>query len=65
MLKMELLLKKWNMLLQENSFYSNKEALITPEFVRKEIESGRAIIPCNIKHPELEPMIIGKNFSLK
>ena len=50
---------------RENSFYSNKEALITPEFVRKEIESGRAIIPCNIKHPELEPMIIGKKFLTK
>ena len=50
---------------RENSFYSNKEALITPEFVREEIESGRAIIPCNIKHPELEPMIIGKKFLTK
>ena len=50
---------------RENSFYSNKEALITPDFVRKEIESGRAIIPCNIKHPELEPMIIGKKFLTK
>ena len=38
---------------------------ITPEFVRKEIESGRAIIPSNIKHPELEPMIIGKSFLTK
>ena len=50
---------------RENSFYSNEKASITPEFVRKEIESGRAIIPCNIKHPELEPMIIGKKFLTK
>ena len=50
---------------RENSFYSNEEVLITPEFVRSEIESGRAIIPCNIKHPELEPMIIGKRFLTK
>ena len=42
---------------RENSFYSNEEVLITSEFVRSEIASGRAIIPCNIKHPELEPMI--------
>ncbi|KJV68689.1 phosphomethylpyrimidine synthase ThiC [Candidatus Neoehrlichia procyonis] len=38
---------------------------ITPEFVRQEIASGRAIIPSNINHPELEPMIIGKNFLVK
>ncbi len=38
---------------------------ITPEFVRDEIASGRAIIPSNINHPELEPMIIGKNFLTK
>ncbi len=50
---------------RENSFYSNEGAVITPEFVRSEIESGRAIIPCNIKHPELEPMIIGKKFLTK
>ena len=38
---------------------------ITPEFVRQEIASGRAIIPANINHPELEPMIIGRNFRVK
>jgi len=38
---------------------------ITPEFVRKEIAEGRAIIPANINHPELEPMIIGRNFRVK
>jgi phosphomethylpyrimidine synthase len=40
-------------------------AQITPEFVRSEIAAGRAIIPSNINHPELEPMIIGRNFLVK
>lgn len=40
-------------------------AKITPEFVRQEVASGRAIIPANINHPELEPMIIGRNFLVK
>jgi len=39
--------------------------LITPEFVRDEVAAGRAIIPANINHPELEPMIIGRNFRVK
>ena len=38
---------------------------ITPEFVRQEIAEGRAIIPANINHPEIEPMIIGRNFVVK
>ncbi|MBP7970783.1 MAG: phosphomethylpyrimidine synthase ThiC [Aquaspirillum sp.] len=38
---------------------------ITPEFVRSEVARGRAIIPANINHPELEPMIIGRNFLTK
>ncbi len=38
---------------------------ITPEFVRQEVASGRAIIPSNINHPESEPMIIGRNFLVK
>src|SRR5450432_3026235 len=38
---------------------------ITPEFVRSEVAAGRAIIPANIRHPELEPMIIGRNFLVK
>ncbi|MGQ9659183.1 MAG: phosphomethylpyrimidine synthase ThiC [Thermochromatium sp.] len=38
---------------------------ITPEFVRDEVARGRAIIPANINHPELEPMIIGRNFRVK
>ena len=38
---------------------------VTPEFVRAELAAGRAIIPANINHPELEPMIIGRNFKVK
>jgi phosphomethylpyrimidine synthase len=38
---------------------------ITPEFVRDEVARGRAIIPANINHPELEPMIIGRSFLVK
>lgn len=41
------------------------ESHITPEFVRDEIAAGRAIIPANINHPEAEPMIIGRAFSVK
>jgi phosphomethylpyrimidine synthase len=40
-------------------------AQITPEFVRDEVAAGRAIIPNNVNHPELEPMIIGRNFLVK
>ncbi|KAG0288607.1 hypothetical protein BGZ96_007612 [Linnemannia gamsii] len=43
----------------------NNSYEITPEFVRDEIARGRAIIPANINHPELEPMIIGRNFLVK
>jgi phosphomethylpyrimidine synthase len=38
---------------------------ITPEFVREEVAAGRAIIPANVNHPELEPMIIGRSFLVK
>nr|VFK37890.1 MAG: hydroxymethylpyrimidine synthase [Candidatus Kentron sp. TC] len=38
---------------------------VTPEFVRDEVARGRAIIPANINHPEIEPMIIGRNFLVK
>ncbi|MDH5285193.1 MAG: phosphomethylpyrimidine synthase ThiC [Betaproteobacteria bacterium] len=38
---------------------------ITPQFVRDEVARGRAIIPCNVNHPETEPMIIGRNFLVK
>jgi len=39
--------------------------IITPEFVRDELARGRAIIPANINHPEVEPMVIGRNFLIK
>ncbi|HEX9628230.1 MAG TPA: phosphomethylpyrimidine synthase ThiC, partial [Acidiferrobacterales bacterium] len=39
--------------------------LVTPDFVRQEVAVGRAIIPANVNHPELEPMIIGRNFRVK
>ncbi|MCB2113528.1 MAG: phosphomethylpyrimidine synthase ThiC [Parvularculaceae bacterium] len=47
------------------SFGAKIPAFITPEFVREEIARGRAIIPANINHAELEPMIIGRNFLVK
>ncbi len=47
------------------SFGANIQEEITPEFVRSEIAAGRAIIPANINHPEVEPMIIGRNFRVK
>jgi phosphomethylpyrimidine synthase len=48
-----------------NSFGASIPAEITPEFVRDEVARGRAIIPANINHPELEPMAIGRNFLVK
>ncbi len=47
------------------NFGANIPDQITPEFVRDEVASGRAIIPNNINHPESEPMIIGRNFLVK
>ena len=47
------------------SFGANIPREITPDFVRVEVARGRAIIPSNINHPELEPMIIGRNFLVK
>jgi len=47
------------------SFGAALPARITPEFVRDEVARGRAIIPLNINHPEVEPMIIGRNFMVK
>src|SRR3990167_2889016 len=47
------------------SFGAALPAVITPEFVRRELAAGRAIIPANINHTELEPMIIGRNFLVK
>ncbi|HQX94171.1 MAG TPA: phosphomethylpyrimidine synthase ThiC, partial [Thermomonas sp.] len=46
-------------------FGASIQKFITPEFVRDEIARGRAILPCNINHPESEPMIIGRNFLTK
>jgi phosphomethylpyrimidine synthase len=47
------------------SFGAAIPEFVTPEFVRDEVARGRAIIPCNINHPETEPMIIGRNFLVK
>jgi phosphomethylpyrimidine synthase len=47
------------------SFGAAIPSFITPEFVRQEVARGRAIIPANINHPELEPMAIGRNFLVK
>ena len=47
------------------NFGANIPTEVTAEFVREEIARGRAIIPANINHPELEPMIIGRNFRVK
>ncbi len=49
---------------EEMKFVAIREN-VNPEFVRDEIASGRAIIPANRKHPEIEPMIIGRNFLVK
>ena len=48
-----------------NSWGASIPPVITPEFVRDEVARGRAIIPANINHPELEPMIVGRNFLVK
>ncbi len=48
-----------------NDFGAALPEFVTPEFVRKEIARGRAIIPANINHAELEPVIIGRNFLVK
>jgi phosphomethylpyrimidine synthase len=47
------------------SFGASIPEFVTPEFVREEIARGRAIIPANVNHPELEPVIIGRNFLVK
>jgi len=51
--------------IRENMARTNLKNPITPEFVRQEVASGRAIIPANINHLESEPMIIGRNFLVK
>ncbi len=52
------------MITHEMEFVALREN-VAPEFVRAEIAAGRAIIPASIRHPEVEPMIIGKNFLVK
>jgi phosphomethylpyrimidine synthase len=47
------------------SFGASIPEFVTPEFVREEVARGRAIIPANINHPELEPIVIGRNFLVK
>jgi len=75
--EMEFVAIRENMLLEElqdsgllkqhsgNSFGASIPDKVTAEFVRDEVARGRAIIPANINHPELEPMIIGRNFLVK
>jgi phosphomethylpyrimidine synthase len=47
------------------AFGARLPARVTPELVRDEVAAGRAIIPANVNHPELEPMVIGRNFLVK
>lgn len=51
--------------IRENQGLTEGDNLITPEMVRHEVAEGRAIIPANKKHPESEPMIIGRRFLVK
>ncbi|MCX7829590.1 MAG: phosphomethylpyrimidine synthase ThiC [Acidobacteria bacterium] len=55
---------KMGVITEEMEFVAKREGA-TPEFVRNEVASGRAIIPSNINHPEVEPMIIGSKFLVK
>ncbi len=48
----------------EMAFAAEREG-VSPEFVRSEIARGRAILPANVRHPELEPMVVGRNFLVK
>ncbi|MCZ6533470.1 MAG: phosphomethylpyrimidine synthase ThiC [SAR324 cluster bacterium] len=59
------LLEKYGGAHPGQSFGASLPPVVTPEFVRDEVARGRAIIPANINHPELEPMIIGRNFLVK
>ena len=63
--KMEEMRELWKDQHPGDSFGASIPDVITPEFVRDEVARGRAIIPANINHPELEPMIIGRNFLVK
>jgi phosphomethylpyrimidine synthase len=63
--KMEDMRELWQGQHPGDSFGASIPETITAEFVRDEVARGRAIIPANINHPELEPMIIGRNFLVK
>ncbi|NOQ37121.1 MAG: phosphomethylpyrimidine synthase ThiC [Methylococcaceae bacterium] len=63
--KMEEMQSLWKDQHQGDSFGASIPEKMTAEFVRDEVARGRAIIPCNINHPESEPMIIGRNFLVK
>ncbi|MGR9115009.1 MAG: phosphomethylpyrimidine synthase ThiC [Gammaproteobacteria bacterium] len=63
--KMEEMRELWKDQHPGQSFGASIPSVITPEFVRDEVARGRAIIPANINHLELEPMIIGRNFLVK
>ncbi|MDO9239643.1 MAG: phosphomethylpyrimidine synthase ThiC, partial [Methylicorpusculum sp.] len=63
--RMEEMKELWKDQHPGESFGASIPSVITPEFVRDEVARGRAIIPANINHPELEPMIIGRNFLVK
>jgi phosphomethylpyrimidine synthase len=63
--KMEEMRELWKDQHPGDSFGASIPDVITAEFVRDEVARGRAIIPANINHPELEPMIIGRNFLVK
>jgi phosphomethylpyrimidine synthase len=63
--KMEEMRELWKDQHPGDAFGAAIPEQITAEFVRSEVARGRAIIPCNINHPESEPMIIGRNFLVK
>ncbi|EIC28095.1 MULTISPECIES: phosphomethylpyrimidine synthase ThiC [Methylomicrobium] len=63
--KMDAMRELWKDQHPGESFGASIPDVITPEFVCSEVARGRAIIPANINHPELEPMIIGRNFLVK
>ncbi len=54
-----------NVRLRGNGMGAQLPEFVTPEFVRDEVARGRAVIPANINHPEVEPMVIGRNFLVK
>ena len=55
----------WTTSIPATPWGASLPARITPEFVRDEVARGRAVIPANVNHPELEPVIIGRNFLVK